>query len=120
GSQGVYMANTALACINEPEFESSLDLGEMWSKVQDMLIDGLEAFTSGDPKKARATIERDDEVDSLYDIWYSDLINAIQRDSSLVDRGVQWMFVIKHLERIADYVTNICEQIVYMSRGQVI
>jgi len=85
-----------------------------------MLIDGLDAFTSGDPEKARATIERDDEVDSLYDLFSSEMISAMERDSSAVGRGVQWLFVIKHLERIADYVTNICEQIIYMARGQVI
>ncbi len=90
------------------------------SDLRFMLIDGLDSFTSGDPDKARATIERDDEVDSLYDLFYSELITAMSRDSSLVERGVQWLSVIKHLERIADYVTNICEQIVYMARGQVI
>ncbi|HSQ20945.1 MAG TPA: phosphate signaling complex protein PhoU [Blastocatellia bacterium] len=116
----VNIAKHALALNNEPQFEPSLDLAKMSSKVQEMLIDGLDAFTSGDPEKARATIERDDEVDALYDFFYSELIAAMGRDSSLVQRGVQWLFVIKHLERIADYVTNICEQIIYMARGQVI
>jgi phosphate transport system protein len=120
GDHAVNIAKHALALNNEPQFEFSLDLAEMSSKVQDMLIDGLDAFTSGDPEKARATIVRDDEVDALYDLWYSSLISTMQRDASLVERGVQWVFVIKHLERIADYVTNICEQIVYMSHGQVI
>jgi len=116
----VNIAKHVLALNNEPQFEVGLDLTRMFSTVQEMLIDGLDAFTSGDPDKARATIERDDEVDSLYELFYSELITAMGRDSSLVDRGVQWLFVIKHLERIADYVTNICEQIVYMARGQVI
>lgn len=116
----VNIAKHALALANEPRVEASLDLAGMSTKVQEMLIDGLDAFTSGDPEKARATIERDDEIDSLYDISYSKLISAMERDPSLVERGVQWLFVIKHLERIADYVTNICEQIIYMSRGQVI
>ena len=116
----VNIAKHVLALNNEPQFESGLDLARMSTKVQEMLIDGLDAFTSGDPDKARATIERDDEVDSLYDLFYSELITAMARDSSLVARGVQWLFVIKHLERIADYVTNICEQIIYMARGQVI
>ncbi len=101
----VNIAKHVLALNNEPQFEVGLD---------------LKRITSGDPDKARATIERDDEVDSLYELFYSELITAMGRDSSLVDRGVQWLFVIKHLERIADYVTNICEQIVYMARGQVI
>jgi phosphate transport system protein len=116
----VNIAKHVLALNNEPQFEVGLDLARMSSTVQEMLIDGLDSFTSGDPDKARATIERDDEVDSLYDLFYSELITAMGRDSSLVERGVQWLFVIKHLERIADYVTNICEQIVYMARGQVI
>jgi len=116
----VNIAKHALSLNNEPQIELGLDLSRMSNTVQEMLIDGLDAFTSGDPEKARATIERDDEVDSLYDIFYAELIAAMSRDSSLVDRGVQWLFVIKHLERIADYVTNICEQIIYMSRGQVI
>ena len=45
---------------------------------------------------------------------------AFERDPASVSRGAQWLFVLKHLERIADYVTNLCEQIVYMARGQVI
>jgi len=116
----VNIAKHVLALNNEPQFEAGLDLARMFSTVQEMLIDGLDAFTSGDPEKARVTIERDDEVDSLYDAFYSELITTMRRDASLVERGVQWLFVIKHLERIADYVTNICEQIVYMARGQVI
>ena len=116
----VNIAKHALELANEPQLDAGLDLARMSNKVQEMLIDGLDAFTSGDPEKARATILRDDEIDSLYDLSYSKLISAMVRDSSLVGRGVQWLFVIKHLERIADYVTNICEQIIYMSRGQVI
>jgi phosphate transport system protein len=116
----VNIAKHALSLNDEPHIELGLDLSKMSTTVQGMLIDGLDSFTSGDPDKARSTIERDDEVDSLYDIFYSEIITRMGRDSSAVERGVQWLFVIKHLERIADYVTNICEQIIYMSRGQVI
>jgi phosphate transport system protein len=116
----VNIAKHALELNDEPQFDLGLDLAKMSTLVQGMLIDGLDAFTSGDPEKARVTIERDDEVDSLYDLYHSELISAMSRDSATVARGVQWVSVIKHLERIADYVTNICEQIIYMSRGQVI
>ena len=85
-----------------------------------MLVDGLDAFTSGDPERARITIACDDEIDVLYDVLYSKVIEMMENDPSTVARGAEWLFVLKHLERIADYVTNICEQIVYMARGQVI
>jgi phosphate transport system protein len=51
---------------------------------------------------------------------YEEVIGAMERDGGNVGRGAEWLSVLKHLERIADYVTNICEQIVYMARGQVI
>lgn len=116
----VGIAKHALALSNEPDLQPHLDLAHLARIVQDMLIDGLDAFTSGDPEKARLTIARDDEVDALYDQLYAQMLEVMTRDPNAVARGVQWLFVFKHLERIADYVTNICEQIVYMARGQVI
>ena len=116
----VNVAKHALSLNDEPELELNIDIARMASLVQQMLIDGLDAFTSGDPERARATIARDDAVDSLYDQLYAQVIEVIERDPTHVARGAQWLFVLKHLERIADYVTNICEQIVYMARGQVI
>jgi|SRR5947209_11315065 len=116
----VNLAKHALVLNNEPELEAQLDISNMGRIVQEMLVDGLDAFTSGDPEGAQATIARDDEVDGLYDQLYTKVIEAMMRNPAMVTRGAQWLFVLKHLERIADYVTNICEQIVYMARGQVI
>jgi phosphate transport system protein len=116
----VNIAKHALSLNDQPELELRIDIARMAALVQQMLIDGLDAFTSGDPERARATIARDDEVDALYDQLYAQVIEVIERDPSAVSRGAQWLFVLKHLERIADYVTNLCEQIVYMARGQVI
>ena len=116
----VNLAKHALALNDEPELEAPLDISKMGRIVQEMLVAGLDAFTSGDPERAQTTIARDDEVDSLYDQLYAGVIEAMMRNPAAVTRGAQWLFVLKHLERIADYVTNICEQIVYMARGQVI
>jgi phosphate transport system protein len=116
----VGLARCAIALNNEPPIETEIDIVGMANIVQEMLIDGLNAFTRGDPDAARATIERDDEVDSLYNSFYQELVLMMTADSATVVRGAQWLSVIKHLERIADYITNICEQIVYIARGQVI
>jgi phosphate transport system protein len=116
----VNIAKHAISLNNEPEIGAHIDLSAIAKVVQDMLVEGLDAFTSGDPERARVTIARDDEVDELYDRLYDQVIDAMKHNPSTVSRGAEWLFVLKHLERIADYVTNICEQIVYMSRGQVI
>ena len=116
----VNISKHALALNDEPSLNLQIDFSSMSRIVQEMLIEGLDAFTSGNPERARATIARDDEVDSLYDLFYEQVIRVMTSDPSTVARGAQWLFVLKHLERIADYVTNICEQIIYMARGQVI
>ncbi|HSO73724.1 MAG TPA: phosphate signaling complex protein PhoU [Blastocatellia bacterium] len=116
----VNIAKHTLSLNREPQLGLGVDLSAMAKVVQEMLVAGLDAFTSGDPERAQTTIARDDEVDALYDQLVEKVIEVMKRDSANVERGAQWLSVLKHLERIADYVTNICEQIVYMSRGQVI
>jgi phosphate transport system protein len=116
----VNIAKLTLSLNTLPAAPLDMDVTEMSRIVQSMLIEGLDAFLAGDPEKARVTITRDDDVDSLYDRHYAQLIRRMKDNPSALEQGVQWAFVLKHLERIADYVTNICEQIVYMARGQVI
>jgi phosphate transport system protein len=116
----VNIAKLAISLNGLPSGNLEIDVTEMATIVQSMLIAGVDAFLAGDPERARATITRDDEVDSLYDRHYAQLIDQMKSKQSALEQGVQWAFVLKHLERIADYVTNICEQIVYMARGQVI
>jgi len=116
----VNIAKLALSLNGSPQTHLDMDVTEMAAIVQSMLIEGLDAFLAGDPEKAQMTITRDDEVDSLYDRHYTELIEKMKSNPAALEQGVQWAFVLKHLERIADYVTNICEQIVYMARGQVI
>jgi phosphate transport system protein len=116
----VNIAKHALRLNREPALDMHIDMERMATIVKQMLIEGLDAFTSGDPERARATIDRDDEVDLLYDRLYEEVIGVMTGESLAVRRGAEWLSVLKHFERIADYVTNICEQIVYMARGQVI
>jgi len=120
GDHAVNIAKHALSLNNEPELDQAFDISMIGRVVQEMLVDGLDAFTSGDPERARITIARDDDVDLLYDQLYAQVIEVMMKNPATVPRGAEWLFVLKHLERIADYVTNICEQIVYMARGQVI
>jgi phosphate transport system protein len=116
----VNIAKHARSLNDQPQLELEIDLSAMAKIVQEMLVEGLDAFTSGDPERAQRTIARDDEVDELYDRLYDEVIRAMMSKATNVRRGAEWLSVLKHLERIADYVTNICEQIVYMARGQVI
>jgi phosphate transport system protein len=88
--------------------------------AREMLRASLDAFAVGDAAEARAVIDRDDEIDKLYDRSFHDLINCMSEDQNTASRAARLLMVAKHLERIGDYVTDICEQIVYMKEALVI
>src|SRR2546423_4294099 len=80
----------------------------------------LDAFTHGDAARARALINRDDEIDELYDRVFRDLIQLMASDPSTTSRAARLLFVAKHLERVGNYVTDICEMTVYMTEAEFI
>jgi phosphate transport system protein len=116
----VNIAKHVLALNNEPQLKVYVDIPRMSQIVQEMLVAGLDAFTNVDPDRAWDVIRRDDEVDALHRAVTRELTDCMMADPASVPRAVELMFVSKHLERIADYVTNICELVVYMKRGSVI
>ncbi len=114
----VNIAHHALRLNDEPEFKLYIALPHMATLVQALLTAALDALTQSDTAKARQTIRRDNEVDLLYRRMFAELTASMTRDPSTVTRAAELLFVIKHLERIADYATNICEQVVYLVEGR--
>jgi len=85
-----------------------------------MLRAALDAFTGGDAAAARRVIDEDDEIDTMYERVFHDLIELMVADPSATPRAARLLFVAKHLERVADYVTDICELTVYMAEAEFI
>ena len=86
----------------------------------EMLRLSLDAFAAADADAARAVIARDDEIDRLYDRIFQELLDRMSKDPAAAGRAARLLLVAKHLERIGDYVTDICELIVYMKDALVI
>jgi phosphate transport system protein len=82
-----------------------------------MLRSSLDAFTSSDPIRAREIIQSDSEINDLYNHTFHHLIELMVTDPSTATRDARLLFVAKHLERIGDYVTDICELTVYMAEA---
>lgn len=114
------IARAALDLNDEPELETRAELRRMAEIASRQLRDALDAFTRGDATTARALIERDDEIDILYDRLFRDLIRLMASDPTTTTRAARLLFVAKHLERVGDYVTDICELTVYMTEAEFI
>ena len=85
-----------------------------------MLSGALDAFTKNDAVAAREVITRDAEINDLYNQIFHDLIEMMAKEPATATRDARLLFVAKHLERIGDYVTDICELTVYMAEAAII
>lgn len=111
------IARAALDLNDEPELKSYVDLPRMAEHASGMLRAALDAFTTGDAARARRVIARDDEIDEIYNRLFHDLIDMMVNDPGAASRAARLLFVAKHIERIGDYVTDICELTVYMAEA---
>ena len=114
------IARVALDLNDEPRLNAYVDLPRMASVASSMLRASLDSFTSGDAAAARRVIDEDDEIDTMYERVFHDLIELMVADPSATPRAARLLFVAKHLERVADYVTDICELTVYMAEAEFI
>jgi phosphate transport system protein len=89
----------------------------MAERALEMLQSALDAFTSNDSDKARELIKQDEEVDRIYDRLVDDLMETMSQDAAKSTRLARLLFVARNLERIGDYVKDICELTVYMKEA---
>jgi len=114
------IARAALDLNNEPQLKPYVDIPKMSRLSREMLRDALDAFAAADAGAARRVIDRDEEVDAHYDRIFHNLLDYMTHDAASAGRAARLLLVAKHLERIGDYVTDVCELIVYMSEARVI
>ncbi|HKZ00962.1 MAG TPA: phosphate signaling complex protein PhoU [Pyrinomonadaceae bacterium] len=111
------IARAAIDLNDEPEMERNRELQQMAEHASSMLRAALDAFTSGDARAAREIIKRDWEVNELYNRVFRDLIGRMVSEPQTATRNARLLFVAKHLERVGDYVKDICELTVYMAEA---
>jgi len=119
GDHAEGIAKIAVILGDEPPLKPYVDLPRMADIASEMLRESLEAFKHRDAEQARAIIDRDDEVDALYDQVYRELLTDMIGDPRTIERATYLIWVAHNLERIADRVTNICERVVFLVTGKI-
>jgi phosphate transport system protein len=79
----------------------------------------LRALVDLDADEARSVAAGDDEIDRLYHAYFQRALERMRADSHWVDNGAHLLFAAKDLERIGDRATNIAEEVVLLSTGEV-
>jgi len=117
GDLAVNIAERAISLAKVPLVKPLIDTPRMASLVEDMLHSSLDAFVKRDADLAEKVLPADDEVDSIRDNIYSELLEVMQSNPSVVPSAIHLMFVARNLARIADHTTNIAEDVIFLVRG---
>ena len=103
-----------------PLLKPLIDVPRMAEKTCDMLHRALDAFARRDTETALAIPTEDDEVDSLYNQVYRELITYILADPRVIEQANYLLWAAHNLERAADRVTNICERVIFTVTGKMV
>ncbi len=114
------IAEAVLVINTEPELRQFPEMTIMSDNAVEMLRKGLDAFIAEDAELARQIIKQDKVIDTSYKKVFSELIGMIINDPATTTSAAQLLFVAKHLERIGDYVKDICELTVYLVEASII
>jgi phosphate transport system protein len=108
------IAEAALILNNEPQTKNYVDFSIMAQTAGEMLRSALDAFTNEDSALSREIIERDKSIDEVYRRVFGELLEMMVDNPAATTGAAHLLFVAKHLERIGDYVKDICELNVYL------
>lgn len=95
------------------------EISEMANAVQGMVSEVLEAYINTDSERAIEIARSDRKINEYSKSIYRDSIRAMKENPEMVVVGADYLQVAGFLERIGDYVTNICEWIVYLITGKI-
>ena len=111
------IAKYAIRFAGENFIKELIDIPRMADMSTRMVKNSIDAFVHRDLRLARRVWKTDEEVDELFRDLYDELLDLAASDSKKTKQCVMFLFVAAHLERIADYATNICEEAVFVQEG---
>jgi phosphate transport system protein len=118
GDQAVNIAECVLALLPQPPLKPLIDIPRMAEIAEKMVRDALDAFVKRDAGLARDVLRRDDEVDSLKDQVFRELLTYMMADPGTIPRALSLILISRHLERIADHATNIAEDVIFIAEAK--
>ena len=117
GDHASDIAELILRIKSEHAYHIVKHLPVMAASANAMVHDAIEAFINQDLDSAMEIIERDDEVDTLFNQVKDDVIHLLKSSPDQADQGIDLLMVAKYLERIGDHAVNVCEWTQFSKTG---
>ena len=120
GDHAVAIAKSTIRVKGEVRIaEVEKQISDMSDYVKKMVDNVLVAYVKTNQDDAKMIAEMDKEVNEAYKTIYHETVKIMKERPETVMSGTDYLSVAQYLERIGDYVTNICEWIVYLATGKI-
>lgn len=120
GDLAVNIAERSTYLSQQEPSEMPFDFETMEQKTRLMLKKALDSLIQMDLKMANEVGAADDEVDAINREMYGQVSKGLRKSPDQADRLIHCLSISRHLERIADYATNIAEDVIYMIEGKIV
>jgi len=120
GDLAGHIAGRAVYLAENPPISLPARFNEMVELVRTMVQQSLESLVRQDAKLALEVVLADDTVDEIHWESYRELLGRMRSEIDIIDRAFHTISAVRHLERIADYATNIAEDVYFMVEGEII
>ncbi len=119
GDLGKNIAKRALAVADEHRPKHlMLGLRHMGELSLEQLKDVLDAYIERDADKAQRVWQRDEEIDSMYNSIFRELLTYMMEDPRNIGLCTHLLFGAKNIERVGDHATNIAETVYFLVHGE--
>ena len=95
-------------------------LRRMAREVEEMLKDVLDAYIQRDADLAHEVINRDQDVDQMYNAIFREFLTFMMEDPRNITPCMHLHFIAKNTERMGDLVTSVAEQVIYLVTGEML
>ncbi len=120
GDLAVNIAERATTLAAQTPVDAPFDFTGMAEIVKSMLRKSLDALVGLDSEIARSVGAADDQVDEINRGMYRKVKEGILQHPEHIDAYIALLSVSRHLERIADHTTNIAEDVLYLTEGEIV
>lgn len=120
GDLAVNIAERCLYITSQPALKLDFDFAGMFDKSIQMLKKSLDSLVNWDAELAGEVCASDEEVDALNRRMFELFKEEAHQRPENIELMLQYLSISRHLERIADHATNIAEDVIYMTEGDIV
>lgn len=112
------ISSLSIDLANSKYIKPLIDIPKMSKMTRKMVDMAINSFINNDIDLAKKVCACDDYIDDLFEKIKNDLVYFIKKDENAINQSIDFLFIAKYLERMADHATNIGEWVVYVETGK--